>query len=50
MQHILADPQVANPGTAICTVFDPENLTLWNSQAPEAPASQGPFEEIRLWG
>jgi hypothetical protein len=50
IQNILADPQVANPGTAICTVFDPAELTLWNSQAPSAPVSRGPFEKVRLWG
>jgi hypothetical protein len=49
IQTILADPHIANPGTAICTVFDPGELTLWNSQAPEAPVSQGPFEGVRLW-
>jgi len=50
IQNILAAPHIANPGTAICTVFDPAELTLWTSQAPAAPVSRGPFAQIRLWG
>jgi hypothetical protein len=49
IQNILADPRIANPGTAVCTVFDPGELTLWVSQAPEAPVSWGPFSSMRFW-
>lgn len=49
IQNILADPQIANPGTAVCTVFTPAERTLWVAQALEAPVSRRPFEKIRLW-
>jgi hypothetical protein len=50
IQEILADPQIANPGTALAAVFSPGESTLWVAQRDEAPVSQGVFEEIKLWG
>jgi len=49
LQGILADPQVANPGTAVSAVFSPSEQILWVAQRDLAPVSQGPFTEIKLW-
>ena len=49
IQKILADPQIANPGTVVCTVFDPSKRTMWVAMGQEPPVNQGPFMEIRLW-
>jgi hypothetical protein len=50
IQAILGDSQIANPGTAVSVVFDPAAGTLWVAQRTQAPVSQGPFAEIKLWG
>jgi hypothetical protein len=49
IQAVLADAHIANPGTAVCTIFAPAEGTVWVSRAGAAPVSQGPFEEIKLW-
>jgi len=50
LQAILADPQVANAGTAVCTIFSPEERKLWVAQGPQPPVNQGPFLCLKLWG
>ena len=50
LQKILADPGVANPGTASCAIFSPGELTLWVAQGETPPVNRGPFAQIRLWG
>ena len=50
LQKILADPGVANPGTASCAIFSPGELTLWVAQGESPPVNRGPFAQIRLWG
>lgn len=49
IQTILADERIANPGTAVCTVFSPARRILWVARGDEAPVNRGPFEEVRLW-
>jgi hypothetical protein len=49
LQRILADPQVANAGTAICTVFCPARRVLWVARGATPPVNQGPFEAVTLW-
>jgi hypothetical protein len=46
---ILADPDIANPGTAVCTIFSPAAGTLWVARADRAPVSLGPLEAVKLW-
>jgi hypothetical protein len=50
LQKILADPKIANAGTAGCTVFAPGERRLWVSQGKTPPVSQGPFVEVKPWG
>jgi hypothetical protein len=50
LQNILADPGVANPGTASCAIFSPGKLTLWVARGETPPVNRGPFAQIRLWG
>ena len=50
LQKILADPQVANAGTAVCAIFNPAARLLWVAQGETPPVSQGPFTAIKLWG
>ena len=50
IQKILADPQIANPGTVVSTVFDPARKTMWVAMGQEPPVNQGPFLKIKLWG
>ena len=50
IQEILADPRIANPGTVVSAVFSPFDRTLWVARAGQPPVSQGPFQEIKLWG
>ena len=50
IQAILADDQIANPGTTVCAVFSPGDLTLWVAQGQIPPVNQGPFAEVKLWG
>ncbi len=49
LQKILADPQVANAGTAVCTVFHPARRRLWVARGETPPVNQGPFTQIDLW-
>jgi hypothetical protein len=49
LQRILADPEIANAGTAVCTVFRPVDRRLWVARGETPPVNQGPFEPIALW-
>ena len=49
LERILADGQIANPGTVVSLVFSPGDLTLWVAQGATPPVTQGPFQEINLW-
>jgi hypothetical protein len=49
LQEILADPQVANAGTAVCTVFHPADRILWVARGSTPPVNRGFFEAVRLW-
>jgi hypothetical protein len=49
LQRILADPKVANAGTANCTVFRPAQRVLWVARGAAPPVNQGPFEAVKLW-
>jgi hypothetical protein len=49
LQAILADPQIANPGTVVSAVFAPGAQTLWVARSEKPPVSQGPFTELKLW-
>ncbi len=48
LKKILADPQIANPGSVVCTFCAPADLTLWVAQAPVPPVNRGHFEKISL--
>ncbi len=49
LQRILADPEIANAGTAVCTIFSPGDRVLWVGQGETPPVNQGPFVAIKLW-
>jgi hypothetical protein len=49
LQKILADPAIANAGTAVCTVFHPADRLLWVAQGETPPVNRGPFAAIKLW-
>ena len=49
LQKILADPAIANAGTAVCTVFHPADRLLWVARGKTPPVNQGPFAAIKLW-
>jgi hypothetical protein len=49
LQKILADPHIANAGTAVCTVFHPAERLVWVAQGETPPVNQGPFVAIKLW-
>jgi hypothetical protein len=49
IQAILADDQIANPGTVGSVVFSPGEHTLWVARGQTPPVNQGPFQKIRLW-
>ena len=49
LQKILADPAIANAGTAVCTVFEPADRVLWVAQGETPPVNRGPFVAIKLW-
>jgi len=49
LQRILADPDIANAGTAVCTVFHPAERLLWVAQGETPPVNQGSFTEKKLW-
>jgi hypothetical protein len=46
---VLADEQVANPGTIASVVFRPADATLWVARGRKPPVNRGPFQKIRLW-
>ncbi len=48
-QRILADPQIANSGTVVSTVFAPATLTLWLARGTAAPVNRGPFLRMQPW-
>ena len=50
LQKILADPAIANAGTAVCTIFEPADRVLWVAQGETPPVNRGPFVAIKLWG
>jgi len=49
LQKILADPAIANAGTAVCTVFHPADRLLWVARGKTPPVNRGPFVTIKLW-
>jgi hypothetical protein len=49
LQTILADPQIANAGTVVCTVFSPAAGLVWVAQGETPPVNHGPFVAIKLW-
>jgi hypothetical protein len=49
LQKILADPAIANAGTAVCTVFEPAHRILWVAQGETPPVNRGPFVAVKLW-
>jgi hypothetical protein len=49
LQTILADPQIANAGTVVCTVFDPVQRLLWVARGETPPVNRGPFVAVKLW-
>jgi hypothetical protein len=49
LQKILADPAIANAGTAVCNVFHPADRIMWVARGKTLPVNQGPFEAIKLW-
>jgi hypothetical protein len=49
LQKILADPHIANAGTAVCTVFDPGERVMWVAQGETPPVNRGAFAAIKLW-
>ncbi len=50
VKAILADEQVANPGTVVSLVCSPAELTLWVARGRRPPVNRGPVEEIKVWG
>ena len=49
LQKILADPHIANAGTAVCAVFSPADRTMWVARGGTPPVNQGPFATVKLW-
>ena len=49
VQKILADPGIANAGTAVCAVFHPAGRCLYVARGQTPPVNRGPFETIKLW-
>ena len=49
LEKILADPGLANAGTAVCTVFHPADRLLWVARGETPPVNRGPFVAIKLW-
>jgi Acyl-coenzyme A:6-aminopenicillanic acid acyl-transferase len=49
LQKILADPNIANAGTVVCTIFHPADRRLWVAQGKTPPVNRGPFVAIKLW-
>jgi hypothetical protein len=50
IRAILADPAIANAGTVVTAVFAPAAQKMWVARGSRPPVSQGPFQEVRLWG
>jgi hypothetical protein len=49
LQKILADPHIANAGTAVCAVFHPADRILWVARGETTPVNRGPFVAVKLW-
>jgi hypothetical protein len=49
LQRILADPDIANAGTAVSAVFSPADRHLWVARSQTPPVSRGPFLAVKLW-
>jgi hypothetical protein len=49
LQRILADPEIANAGTAVCAIFNPAERLLWMARGQAPPVSRGPFVSVKLW-
>jgi hypothetical protein len=49
LKRILADPEVANAGTAVSAVVCPADRRLWVARSETPPVSQGPFVAVKLW-
>jgi hypothetical protein len=49
LQTILADPEIANPGTVNSVVLAPADLTVWVAATGPLPVSQGKFVKFCLW-
>jgi hypothetical protein len=49
LQEILADPEIANAGTAVCAIFNPTERLLWVAQGETPPVSRGPFVAVKIW-
>jgi hypothetical protein len=49
LQRILADPDIANAGTAVSAIFSPADRRLWVARSQTPPVSQGPFVTVNLW-
>ncbi|RLA87905.1 MAG: hypothetical protein DRG58_09560 [Deltaproteobacteria bacterium] len=45
-QAMLADPQVANPGTVTSIIFEPQDLNLWLAQSLTPPVATGPWRRL----
>ncbi|MDD3581178.1 MAG: C45 family autoproteolytic acyltransferase/hydrolase [Desulfobacca sp.] len=45
-QAMLADPQVANPGTVTSIIFAPQDLNLWLAQSLTPPVASGPWRRL----
>ena len=48
-QTVLADPDIANPGTVNSAVFAPAELTMWVAAKGPRAVSQGEFIKFCLW-
>jgi hypothetical protein len=45
-QEMLADPEIANPGTVTSVVFEPEDLSLWVAQSLQTPVATGRWRRL----
>ncbi|MDI6854186.1 MAG: C45 family autoproteolytic acyltransferase/hydrolase [Deltaproteobacteria bacterium] len=49
VQTILADADIANPGTVASLVFNPAERTLWVARGQKPPVNRGLFQKIKPW-